>query len=193
MILFCFSPNTFLFPSHHHRGTPEQAANLNVEWRKPCQLLIVCHGELHTSPKNNQKSFFTRYMPQNPSDPKETCRSLHKTWKHSSLQKQLFSVKNARKFLRNMKDASGSKCDCLPDCELTDLQHSLATTDFMWVTSIGWSVDKTRCLKWIKQHTESHVSPGHVTRATLTWTLSACWKLVLIPNFGQTGLKLSLS
>ena len=43
------------------------------------------------------------------------------------------------------------------------------------------------------KHTESDVSPGHVTRATLTWTLSACWKLVLIPNFGQTGLKLSLS
>ena len=108
-------------------------------------------------------------------------------------KKKLFSVKNARKFLRNMKDASGSNCNCLPDCELTDLQHSLATTDFMWVTSNSWHVDKTRCLKWIKQHTESRVSPGHVTRATLTWTLSACWKLVLFPNFGQTGLKLSLS
>ena len=121
-----------------------------VNYWLPAMVNSICHQW-----KSNRKSFFTRYMPQNPSDPKETCRSVHKHLKHSSLLKQLFSVKNARRFLRNMKDASGSNCNCLPDCELTDLQHSLATTSFMWVTTIGWPVNKTRCLKWFKQPVSS--------------------------------------
>ena len=32
-----------------------------------------------------------------------------------------------------MSSTAESDCDCLPDCELMDLQYSVSTTNFMWV------------------------------------------------------------
>ena len=45
--------------------------------------------------------------------------------------KFVLSVSKGQKFLREMKNTSTSKCNCLPDCELMDLQHSVSTTNLM--------------------------------------------------------------
>ena len=43
------------------------------------------------------------------------------------------SVRKAHKFLRQMRNTTESGCDCLPDCDLMDLQYSVTTTNLMWV------------------------------------------------------------
>ena len=50
-----------------------------------------------------------------------------------SLKKHIFSVSKAQQFLRLMSDTMEAGCDCLPDCELMDLQHSVSTSKLMWV------------------------------------------------------------
>ena len=49
------------------------------------------------------------------------------------LRNQIFSVRKAQEFLGEMSKTTESDCDCLPDCDLMDLQYSLSTTDLMWV------------------------------------------------------------
>ena len=103
---------------------------------------------------------FVRYLPQNPADQKETCRSSQKityiySYIHTISDENFLSVDNAQKFLREMRKSSGSKCNCLPgehhayppqnynclpDCELFDIQHSVSTTNFMWVILFMLSV-----------------------------------------------------
>ena len=78
---------------------------------------------------------------------------------HTISDEHFLSVDNAQKFLREMEKSSGSKCNCLPgecqdcplvsfktkskcllDCELFDIQHSVSTTNFMWVILFMLSV-----------------------------------------------------
>ena len=75
---------------------------------------------------------FIRYLPQNPADLKETCRSSQKITLIYLIiisENQFLSTVKAHKFLLEMKKSS--KCNCLPDCELFDIQHSVSTTNFM--------------------------------------------------------------
>ena len=50
-----------------------------------------------------------------------------------SLKKHIFSASKAQEFLRLMSDTMEAGCECLPDCELMDLQHSVSTSKLMWV------------------------------------------------------------
>ena len=72
-----------------------------------------------------------RYLPQNPDEQIQTCRSLANNPNQMFLKQKIFSAKMTQNFLREMRTVSGSNCDCLPDCELTDLLHSVTTTNFM--------------------------------------------------------------
>ena len=96
---------------------------------------------------------------------------------HTISEKYFPSIDKAHKFLREMKKSS--KCNCLPDCELFDIQHSVSTTNFMWVILCMLSVSSCVVV--------SFRSKGRVTRATWTWTPSACWRLEPFLSFGQTG------
>ena len=51
----------------------------------------------------------------------------------SITEKSFLSASKAQEFLRQMSNTAESDCDCLPDCELMDLQYSVSTTNFMWV------------------------------------------------------------
>ena len=42
-----------------------------------------------------------------------------------------FSSKETQWFLKKMNSMSESDCDCLPDCELTEFQHSHSITNLM--------------------------------------------------------------
>ena len=47
------------------------------------------------------------------------------------LQNCFLSASQAQVFLRQMSKTTESNCNCLPDCELMDLQYSVTTTNFM--------------------------------------------------------------
>ena len=139
-------------------GTLVQAVSWNVEWKKLCRHLTAFHGnnlnsmifgvifgigvpnicphhpppppDPPTIPNPALTNDFARYLPQNPSEPKETCR-LVTSMTCSILYQRLPSVKKTKKFLTETTLASGSNCGCLPDCELTDLQNSVTSTNFM--------------------------------------------------------------
>ena len=51
----------------------------------------------------------------------------------SITEKPFLSASKAQEFLRQMSSTAESDCDCLPDCELMDLQYSVSTTNLMWV------------------------------------------------------------
>ena len=46
-------------------------------------------------------------------------------------QSPFLSASKAQEFLRRMSNTTESDCDCLPDCELMDLQYSVTTTSLM--------------------------------------------------------------
>ena len=74
-----------------------------------------------------------RYLPQNPAKPKEICRSFNKLvlLVVDDVALCFFSVRKAQMFLSKMRSPSDSKCYCLPDCEMTDYQKDLSTTNLM--------------------------------------------------------------
>ena len=74
-----------------------------------------------------------RYLPQNPAEPKEICRSFNKLvlLVDDNVFLCYLSVRKAQIFLSKMRSPSGSKCYCLPDCQMTDYQKDLSTTNFM--------------------------------------------------------------
>ena len=49
------------------------------------------------------------------------------------LWKLFLSASKGQEFLRQMSNTTELDCDCLPDCELMDLQYSVSTTNLMWV------------------------------------------------------------
>ena len=49
----------------------------------------------------------------------------------SITEKSFLSASKAQEFLRQMSSTVESDCDCLPDCELMDLQYSVSTTNLM--------------------------------------------------------------
>ena len=46
-------------------------------------------------------------------------------------EKPFLSASKAQEFLRQMSNTTEADCDCLPDCELMDLQYSVTTTNLM--------------------------------------------------------------
>ena len=46
-------------------------------------------------------------------------------------EETLLSVSKAQEFLRRMSNTTEADCDCLPDCELMDLQYSVTSTNLM--------------------------------------------------------------
>ena len=63
---------------------------------------------------------------------KKPCRKSNaKNTDNLILRKPFLSVSKAQEFLRQMSNTTESDCDCLPDCELMDLQYSVTTTNLM--------------------------------------------------------------
>ena len=70
-------------------------------------------------------------MPQDPDDAKDMCRygpQLHATIITFEIY---LSASEGQEFLAAMSKTTESDCDCLPDCDLLDLQYSVSSADLM--------------------------------------------------------------
>ena len=90
---------------------------------------------LWSSTKQRQKIFneechYQRYLPNHPENHTKTCRFyLHcHLMPYTTL---FYSSNETHWFLKKMNSVSESDCDCLPDCEHTEFQHSHSITNLM--------------------------------------------------------------
>ena len=121
--------------------THTQAAGLSVDWKRRFQSRSVCPGTWIPRQKSLKWMFPTRYLPRRDNTFKKTCRNLKldlpplkiELWLWASSYIVKPSSTNATHwFLKAMTNVSESECDCLPDCELTEFQHSHSAADFLW-------------------------------------------------------------
>ena len=61
------------------------------------------------------------------------------------------SIVETPKFLKEMKSVSASNCNCLPDCQSTDLTYSVTSNNFMWIENSIYqnsiSIPRILCLQ----------------------------------------------
>ena len=70
-------------------------------------------------------------MPQDPDDAKDMCRYKPHTQAKIINWKFIVSASEGQEFLAAMGKTTESDCDCLPDCDLLDLQYSVSSADLM--------------------------------------------------------------
>ena len=68
-------------------------------------------------------------MPQDPDDAKDMCR--YGAARNVHYFEIFLSASEGQEFLASMSKTTESDCDCLPDCDLLDLQYSVSSADLM--------------------------------------------------------------
>ena len=102
--------------------------------------MIACHGVY--DPFKIEDGFSMCFIiigtfPRTPTTQKMHAGAfifVHRTMKQNADQyfrSPFLSASKAQDFLRQMSNTTESDCDCLPDCELVDLQYSVTTNNLM--------------------------------------------------------------
>ena len=65
----------------------------------------------------------------------QRCKRYVQVWSHPTCNVHYFeiylSASEGQEFLAAMGKITESDCDCLPDCDLLDLQYSVSSADLM--------------------------------------------------------------
>ena len=169
--------------------THTQAAGLSVDWKRRFQSRSVCPGTWIPRQETLKCMFPTRYLPRRDNTFKKTCRNLKldlpplkiELWLWASSYIVKPSSTNATHwFLKAMTNVSESECDCLPDCDLTEFQHSHSAADFLWEK---YFIDYW-LIKVIVNIYSLHFISGRATLETSIWAPSAHWTEATCQNTG---------
>ena len=122
-------------------GTRAQAVGLSVLSKKLSRLHTACPGiclfDLQQSKDRKYLMSSTKVSAESSREPFKDMQVLkylpcHLMSCQCTLYNTLFfSSKETQWFLKKMNNVSESDCDCLPDCELTEFQHSHSITNLM--------------------------------------------------------------